>query len=382
MRLTVSPVGRAGFRAATFLAAAALAACSPVAPEMTGGRPTDERAADVSAALSTPTPAPSRPTEFAIDEVDRAFPAVTGLASSGSHLVWGSEASIWRFAPGDADPFKIHVSPDAGAVIWDVAATEGAFVFSERLATPAGGWRVSLVADGAPPTQIDAGVAERGAPPTVAIDGRRIAWAGFDEASGSPRTFLRFVEQATPSAARSVLDLDIDDALLWYPQLDRDTLWFAIIQPDFDGTRGGDAFRVETIDLANSSADPVSFEDLDNVFDPAVSPDHVIWKSVEPGLSALTWGDLHAHDRRSNERLVIAEQANHPSIGSRFVAFEEISRQKLLLYDLATRSLVEVPDPLRGARGTVGPASISGNLLGFSVSVKGSHTVYWSVLPD
>jgi hypothetical protein len=126
----------------------------------------------------------------------------------------------------------------------------------------------------------------------------------------------------------------------------------------------------------------VSFEGLDNVFDPAVSTDHVIWKSVEPGLSALTWGELHALDRRSNERLVIAEQANHPSIGSRFVAFEEISRRKLVLYDLATRSLAEVPDPIRGARGTVGPASISGSLLGYSVSVKGSHTVYWTLLPE
>jgi len=382
MRLAQSIRGRAGFGAAAS-AACLLMACAVEAPtRMSRPAPTGPIVA-ATADLPTRTPAPSSPTEFALEKVDRAFPSVTSLTSTGEHLYWGSEAAVWRFTPGDPDPQRVYANPADGALIWDVAATDRAHVFSELLASPAGTWRLSYVAgDDAAPVELDRGIAERGAPPTVAIDRRRIAWAGFDESSGAPRTFLRVAERATPATATTLLDLDVDDGLLWYPQLAGDTLWYGIIEPDFAGTGAGDEIRIETIDLANPSGGPARFDGRDNAFNPAVSADYVVSKSVEPGFAALTWGELHALDRRTNERLLIADQANNPSIGSRFVAFEEISRRKLLVFDLATRTLVEIPHPMRGANATVGPVAISGNLLAFNVSGKGSKTVYWTILPN
>jgi hypothetical protein len=381
MRHAESIRGRAGFGAAAFTTCV-LVACAAEAPKPTSGPPTAWPNVAATAGLPTSTPAPSSPTEFALEKIDRAFPAVTALASTGDHLYWGSGSAIWRFTPGDPNPERVYESPAEDGLIWDVAAADDAFAFSELLESPAGTWRVSYVAgDGATPVELDRAIAERGAPPTLAVDGRRIAWAGFDESSGAPRSFLRVVERASPDAATTLLDLDIDDGLLWYPQLDRETLWYGIIEPDFEGTTAGDDISIATIDLTNPSAGPSRFDGRGNDFNPAVSADYVVWKSVEPGFAALTWGQLQVLDRNSNGRLLIADQANNPSIGSRFVAFEEITHRKLLLYDLATRVMVEIPDPMHGANGTVGPVAISGSLLGFNVSAKGSKTVYWTILP-
>jgi hypothetical protein len=235
---------------------------------------------------------------------------------------------------------------------------------------------------GLAPVEVDRGVAERGRPPTLDLDDRRVAWAGFDESSGTPRSFLRFTDLATPGAATTVLDVDIDERLLWYPELDGDALWYSTIDPDFEGTGVGDELHIETIDLSNVSAGPARFAGAGLDFEPAVTPDFIVWKSVEPGFSALTWGTLHVLDRGSNERFVLPGQADHPSVGARFIAFEEFFHRELLLYDLATRSIVKIADPMRGARGTIGVPSIAGDLLAYSISVKGSKSILWTLLPD
>ncbi len=255
-------------------------------------------------------------------------------------------------------------------------------VFSERLPEPAGTWRVSYLAGEAPPVEIDAGVAERGAPPTVDVDDQRIAWTGFDESSGSPRTFLRVAEQADLASERTLLDVDIDDRLLWYPQLDRDTLWYATIDPDFEASGEGDAMHIEMVDLAGRAFEPERFPEPGNAFEPNVTPDYVAWKSIEAGFSALTWGAIHVLARESAERFKIATRANHASVGSRFVAFEEFFHERLLVFDLATRQTIEIPDPLHGLRGTIGVPAVAGNLLAWSISVHGEKTVSWTRLPE
>jgi hypothetical protein len=281
MRREESASGGADFRAAAFMAAWVLVACAAETPVPASTPPTTRPSFAATEVLSPSTPAPSSPTEFVLEKIDRPFPAVTALTSTGDHLYWGSEATIWRFTPGDRDPQPVYENPAEGALIWDVEAVDDAFAFSELLVSPAGSWRVSYVAgDGATAVELDRGFAERGAPPTLAIDGGRIAWAGFVETSGAPRSFLRVVERASLDAPTTVLDLEIDDGLLWYPQLDRDTLWYGIIEPDFEGTGGGDDISIATIDLANPSAGPARFDGRDNDFNPAVAEDHVVWKSV------------------------------------------------------------------------------------------------------
>jgi len=229
---------------------------------------------------------------------------------------------------------------------------------------------------------VDAGVAERGAPPTVDLDEHRIAWAGFDEASGAPRTFLRVADRSDVTAQRTVLDAAVDDRLLWHPQLDGDTLWYGTIDPDFEATGEGDEIHVETVDLAAPSPEPRRVEMPGSAFEAAVTDGHVAWKSIEPGFSALTWGDISVEDRGSGDRFVVATRANHASVGARFVTFEEFFHRKMLVYDLATRRTIEIPDALPAAKGTIGVPEIAGDLLAFSISVRGEKTVYWVRLPD
>lgn len=333
------------------------------------------------AAPPTRTPSPSSPTAFDVQRVEGTFPDLIALTSTGEELYWASGAAVWRFAPGDAVATKLYENQAGGALAWDVAASGGAAIISEGLPNPAGAWRLLYLADGDAPLELDAGIAEHGRPPTVAIDGEHIAWAGFDEASGSPRSFLRFASADDPTSATTVIDETIDDRLLWYPELDGDTLWYSSIDPDFEGTGVGDETHIETIDLAVAAAAPVRFHGAGLDFDVAVSPDHIVWKSVEPGFSALTWGELHLLDRRSGEQLEIATQADRPSVGARFVAFEELFHRRLLLYDLATRSVLEVPDARLGGRGTIGIPAVAGNLLAYSVAARGQQTVYWTLLP-
>ena len=370
---------RAGRGAAALLSSGLLVGCGSTVPATTLHQSPPATVASPSPAT---TPLPSSPTRFDVHRVTGSFPAVTALTGTGDRLYWASEASIWRYTPGETEPDRIYQNPTRGALVWDLSARGGAIVFSERLPDPAGTWVVRYLAgDSSEPREVDAGVAERGAPPTVDIDERRLAWAGFDEGSGSPRTFLRVAERSDVEAKRTPIEDDIDARLLWYPQLDDDTLWYSTIDPDFEGTGEGDAFRIETLDLADARAVPAIGEPS-NAFEAVVTPDFVAWKSVDPGFSALTWGQIHVLDRRSDEELVIATRANHPSLGSRFVTFEEFFHRQLLVYDLATRRTIEIPGSLPDGKGTIGVPVIADSLLGYSISVRGEKSVFWVRLPD
>jgi hypothetical protein len=373
--------GRAGLGAAVLFAIGTLLGCAPNVP------PVARSPAVPTSAPASPspfaTPIPSSPTAFDIGRVEGTFPAVTALVSTGERLYWASEASIWRFRPGDSRAERVYENPARDALVWDLAAAGDGVVFSERLAESAGSWRVSLLSSADAPTiQVDAGVAERGAPPTVAIDAGRIAWAGFDEGSGEPRTFLRVAGRSEPGPARTLVESDIEDLLLWHPRLDGDTLWYATIDPDFEATGSGDAFHIETIDLAAPAPQPLRFQGADQAFEPVVTPAYVAWKKVDPGFSALTWGAIQVMDRHSGERFLVATRANHPSIGGRFVTYEEFFHRQLLIYDLAAHRSIEIPDPLRGSKGTIGTPAIGADLLGYSTSTRGEKTVYWARLPD
>ena len=377
----MSPSGRAGPGAAALLAATGLVACATELRPSISVSPAQSPAAVSSATPPRGAPPPFSPTTLAFQRIGRTFPAIASLISSGERLYWASDGSVWRFSPDEAEPELAYENPADGALIWDIAATDAAFVFAEELARPAGAWRVMYVArEGAAPVEIDRGRAERGRPPTLDIDDHRIAWAGFDESTGAPRTFLRSTDRSELAAPTTHLDVEIEDRLLWYPELDGNALWYSTIDPDFEASGEGDAVHIEVLDLANPSAAASLFEGSWRDFEPAVSVDYVAWKSVGPGLSALTWGAIHVLDRRSNDRLVIPRQADHPSLGSRFVAFEEFFHDKVVLYDLSARSEFEL-DPPHGSRGTVGVPTVAGDLFAYSVSRKGEITLYWARLP-
>lgn len=306
----------------------------------------------------------------------------SGLRSAGSEMTWSTGSEIWRYAPGDVQPELVH-SMDGPFEVIDVARSARGYAFTERNHRN-GAWRLSWLADGASePIVVDHGVAAGALAPTIAIDDRRLAWAGFDEPDAGALSFLRVVDLEAPTAVRELLSLPIADGLLWYPVLDGGTLWFAIIHADFEGTGKGDEFHLETIALGDAGARPRRFAGVANDFEPAVSPTNVAWKTVEPGLAALTWGEVHILDRDTGEtRRVPLPNLNHPSLGRRFLAFDEISRHRLLLFDLARGEVLEVPGPRDGSDTTFSGASLAGDLWTFIIGTDDGPRIGWARLPE
>jgi len=108
----------------------------------------------------------------------------------------------------------------------------------------------------------------------------------------------------------------------------------------------------------------------------------VVWKTAEPGDSALNWGALRVLDRQSGAVTAIpVAKANRPSLGDRFVAFDEITHTRLVVYDLATELLVEL-GRADAATPTYGGVSVSGSLLAFLMQDgAGQPRIGWANLP-
>ncbi len=296
---------------------------------------------------------------------------------------WPSE--LWRYVPGSPQPELLFASPRDEATISAVAAASAGYAFVE-LSKPAfgkGGWRLwFLSGPGEEPVELDRGRASRaGSSPTIAMDDTRIVWAGFDEPPSGPVSGLSMASIGDLSAVTELRTLPIRDGLLWYPTLNGDELWYGIIRADFDLTGVGDEFHLETLDLANRAKPPVPFPGAGNDFNPAVNGEFVAWKTTEPGDSALTWGTLHVMDRNTKAVAAIpVAKADRPTIGDRYVAFEEISRSRLAVYDTRTGSVVDLVPP--GGTGTYGGHSLSGRLLTFYTQTGEKPRIGWTILPE
>lgn len=318
----------------------------------------------------------------------RHVPALSPWSANGE-ILWsaGSDSvrELWRFVPG-AEPERVFESPREDAVIQVASGAAPGYVFVETAPDSfgSGGWRVwFLPRSGGDPIELDRGNSPgAGVAPTIAMDDMHIAWAGFHEPATGPVSFLRVVTTVDPTAATTLLEHPIEEGLLWYPALNGDELWYATILADFDASGTGDEFHLETISLANPDAAPIPFEGVGNDFNPAVSPDFVVWKTAEGDSAALNWGALHVMDRRTMAvSLIPVPDANRPSIGDRFVAFEEITRRRLALYDLAAGEVIDLIPPEDQGDIAVGGQSLSGNLLTFYTQGAGSPQIGWAILP-
>lgn len=296
---------------------------------------------------------------------------------------WPSE--LWRYIPGSPAPERLFASPREDSSISAVAAASSGYAFVE-LSKPAfgkGGWRIwFLSGPGEEPVELDRGRARgAGFAPTIAMDDERIVWAGFDEPSSGAVSRLSMVSIGDLAAVTELRTLPIRDGLLWYPTLNGDELWYGIIRADFELTGVGDEFHLETLDLANPASLPARFRGTGNDFNPAVNDAYVAWKTTEPGDAALSWGTIFVMDRRSEAVATIpVANADRPSIGDRYVAFEEISRSRLAVYDTRTGSVIDLAPA--GAPGSYGGHSISGRLLTFYTQTGEKPQIGWAILPE
>jgi len=290
-----------------------------------------------------------------------------------------------RFVPGDAEPERLFGSPRGDGAITSVAGSRAGYAFVEESPTAfgAGGWRLwFLAAAGLDPIEIDRGSAPgAGVAPTLAMDAEHIAWAGFDEPPTGPVSRLRLASIGALPAVSTLLEAPIAARKLWYPALSGQELWYATIQPDPAGV--SDEFHIEHLDLTEARAPAVVFRGLGHDFNPAVNARFVVWKTTDPGDAALNWGTLRVLDRGTDEvRTIPVASANRPSIGDRFVAFDEVTHARLEVYDLATQRLLELGRS-ESAAPTYGGLSLSGSLLVFFTQEGGARPrISWAVLPE
>lgn len=365
--------------AAALLLAASVGGCSSPAPSGT-------------VIPSAATPAPSATGKIELHALDPRYVPAAALASANGQVLWsaGTNAApeLWRFVPGAGAPEELYVSPNADATITDVVAAEPGYAFVETSmsAYGDGGWRVWFLAQaGGEPVELDRGLAPgAGSAPTIAMNDAWIAWAAFDEPASGPVSRLRIVPTSNPTAATTLIDHPINDGLLWYPALDRDDLWYAVIHADVEGTGAGDEFHLESLTLPGSGAPPTVFRGPGKDFDPAVNDEFVVWKTAEGDSAALNWGTLHFLDRRTQAVGAIpVKNAIRPSIGDRYVAFDEITHSRLLIFDPSTPALVALGGADTPAAGSVGGESLSGRLLAFFTQQDGAPPrIGWATLPE
>lgn len=347
----------------------------------------------------TTNPIPTRPDATSIEMhlLDPRYIPGEAPVSARGQVLWAagehSLSGVWRYVPGTSEPEQIFASRRPKSNISSVVGSAAGYAFVEE-SEPAygkGGWRVwFLSAPGAEPVELARGVARMaGVSPFLAMDDDRVVWAGFDEPASGFVTRVQMAPIADLGHVTTLVERPVDESLIWYPTLHQDELWFSTIHPNSDPSAEGPEYNLETLDLADPLAGPVRFEGTGHDFNPAVNDDEIVWKANRRGDSALNWGTLKVLDRGEQKiRTIPVENANRPSIGDRFVAFDEITRTSLFVYDPATRTLLDLaPGPALGPEGDIafGGESVSGRLLAFSVGradASAPPRIGWAILPE
>jgi hypothetical protein len=377
-------------------AALLLSACTPFVP------PTATRlesapgptapAATAGAVTATPQPSAVDPASIELHYLDPGYVPGDVPVSAAGQVLWAAGEKglpeVWRYLPGSAAPERIFRSPRPHSLITSVvgSTTGYAFVEESEAAFGEGGWRVwYLAGPGAEPVELVRGVAkEAGFPPTLAMDDARVAWAGFDEPATGFVSRLGVAEIADIDRPQTLLERPIDQSLLWYPCLSGDELWYGTIAPNSDPTAIGPEYTLEMLDLSDPQSSPVPFGGHGHDFNPAVDDRYLVWKANVRGDAALNWGTLEVLDRRTQAvRTIPVDHANRPTLGSRYVAFDEILHARLAVYDLATGTVLDLA--AEGSGLTYAGETLSGNLLTFSAAEangSGKPRIGWAILPE
>jgi hypothetical protein len=375
--------------AATVLVAAACQSSVPPSATVTATSPTNS-------SLS-----PTAPPDLTADlhELPAAYRPCSDIWNSGSELVWSnydvrhaSCPDIWRYVPGAAAPERVYQSQDRGVVLDPVVEGNGAYAFLER-ANQGGvdlGWKLWYVpSPGALRVLLAQGVSGEQAAATLTADDQRLVWAVFNQSAVQPASSADPLDATTSSLhvapwsdLRSVetrLNLPMHEGLIWYPDLNGDELWYGIIHGDWTNAVQDD-IRVQMINLGLAGSQPVTLPGVGREFNPAVNDDFIVYKRPDPGIAALNWGTIVVLDRRSHQTGDIAIDGNRPTIGTRFVTWETITRSRLDVYDPSSGRTYTLRTLDSG--GIAGP-TIHGDLLTFAQFPQdgSSTTIWWGRLP-
>ncbi len=317
--------------------------------------------------------------------------------SLSDEIVWWSTGSsgteIWSYKPGDAQPQVIFTIDANDSSVGEIVGRSGRYAFPEandRLYGE-GAWKLwYLPAAGKNRVLLDEGQSSSRYLPTLAMDDRLIVWAALDDPNsssggsqpdGDVSSAIRLAATNDLSEVTTLVSYRAIDGLLWYPALNGDEVWFGIIHGDWqNGVQ--DDIRVQTLDLSKPAAEPITFRGVGREFNPAADDRFVVWKSPEPGFSALNWGDIYVLDRASGARTHVSSEGGRPSLGRRFIAFDVITHRQLSLFDLQTGVLTRPVNLSNAGAQTVDGANVRGDLLTFfRQDGTAPPEIGWAVLP-
>jgi hypothetical protein len=320
------------------------------------------------------------------------------VRSLGTEILWtayppqgrGHAATLYRYIPGTAGPELIHAFPEKRGWIGDIAGSNRGYALSEydESLVGYGAWRLWYIASaGADPVLLDSSDEEGDLAPMVEMNDRYIAWTPIHGSGDEKVAELRVVSIGDldhPLTLRSVRYGEI-----MFPALHGSELWYGYSEwADPDSLEH--MSRVEMIDLADPAAAPQTFGEDGNAFMPAVSDRVVAWRTADPRLAGLSPGTLAVYWRDSGtiESLPIpgslsAHDVSFPSVGKRFVAWNDEIQQRFYLYDLVEHRFRRVAEWNSSADEGVFWKSVSGSLIAFWYYPDSDHSyLYWSWLPD
>lgn len=160
--------------------------------------------------------------------------------------------------------------------------------------------------------------------PSVALEGKRVVWDEGYVRGGQRGVRINLAELETKSS-NVVLDSTSDGLL--QPTVSRGRLAFVRVSGALLGTGTRPSIRI--LDLATGrewEPDPGAIG-----FQPWLWGDLLVWKGG--GLGA--WGDVVLHDMRQGTTRVLArEVADLPSVGERYVTWQERTFQRVPVFDL------------------------------------------------
>ena len=360
-----------------------------------------------STTVTSPTPGPSVVTvdlALTIHTIPEAWAKKTGpaVASDGTEIVWSEIASfdsqgqpffpdLVSFVPGkDAEPRIIYRHPDRDSRIWTVAVRHGHYAFLEFNDRLLGdGWRLwALSGPDRTAVLLDQSGDPANAPaPSIALTDEGVIWNAVHMRGGVATYELR-TAKFDGSDPRALLASPVADKEYWFPDTDPTAthVLFATVEP----VGSGDLFRLYSLDLTDPGAKPIRLGDSDEATQPVTNGTTLAWRVIDDNVANWGKGLVVADAAGNGARAAPVSSELSLSIGRRFIAYDKLSSNDLVLYDTEADRLAVVerhapPDLWTMQRGWT---LVAGDLLVFR---RGNYTddanaskppeVCWALLP-
>lgn len=305
------------------------------------------------------------------------------VRSVGNEIVWVSGSNdLYRYVPGATSPEHVYTAPEGSYIPKFAASSAGYAIVAQDWIEgfdPPTHWQLWYLdrLDG-DAVLIDQVTTERTLDiPDISMDSKRIAWISHHEADAEIVSELRVAEIDDLAHPRTLSTYPYWDFVIADPALNGDELWYGISVSDWNADTSTP--RVEMIDLRRPEVSPQVYGESERAFMPAANDEVVVWKGgLDPSFAADNWGSIYIYWRADGtlEQLPSINRAMYPSVGDRFVAWQD-GHYQLYLYDLKERTthLIEPYDPYGGS---FLEASVAGSLLAYPFK----DGIRWAILPE